>query len=240
MFIVENRDTGTLKNLVEEHFGDDKWREVFLLVGSMLPRADNFFTLMQEDIDRTIKGDDILIEILGMVEKMVKKRSEHPIALRRSFGLCFILDRTNESNLLNLEPKDSAHMLLLAFVTYKVDELINAIAETLELNLEFNLDANIKIEYDSTDFQKFSQETIQDIFFKRRELTNAKGRELDINIEIAPPLNLVIKININNIQYLLTKYLHLHACLTTENYASRELKEKLLEGILALPEELSS
>ena len=36
---------------------------------------------------------------------------------------------------------------------------------------------------------------------------------------------------------LLNKCLLFHACLTTENYASRELKEKLLERILALPEE---
>lgn len=92
-FIAENRDTGALKNLVNERLGDKKWREIFLLTANMLPNADAFFNLMREDIERMIRGDKKLIEILKSLKDMTAKESTHPISVRRIFGFYIILVR---------------------------------------------------------------------------------------------------------------------------------------------------
>jgi len=199
-FIVENQDTGTLKNLVAEHLGDEKWLEVFLLTTSMLPRADAFFKLMQEDINQTIKKDKALIEFLQKVEKMTYKTSSHQIPLRRSIGV------------------------LIAFNLAFAGANNRARARILVLALDPNLDAELVFDLavDST------LDLGRDLAIAHASvLARDFNLELDFDLDCDPDI----------IIHLLNKYIHLHACLTTENYASRELKEKLIDGILALPEE---
>ena len=223
-FIVENRDTGTLKNLVAEYFGDKKWREVFLLTASMLPHADAFFILMQEDIDRTIEEDKKLMDILEMVERMVAKSSVHPISVRRSYGLFLILAHALDFNYVLNHARARDLALKLAF------ELALALDRPLALDLEGlrtrdlvrNLARDLAYVLD-LDLDRELEHVLESDLDRDREL------DIDIHIYIynTPPLS----------PSLLNKYHQFLACLTTENYASRELKEKLIDEILALPKE---
>ncbi|MCB0595195.1 MAG: NACHT domain-containing protein [Lewinellaceae bacterium] len=199
-FIVDNVVTGTLTQLVEVHFGDDKWLEVFQLVTSMLPRADTFFTLMQKNIDQIINEEGTLKKVLKIIEEMTKKSSEYPIALRRTGGVFVLLAHTRTHS--HTRAPALAHTL----------DFAHALGLTHALDLVRDLPIFVLLPI---------------AHFLAREL----ARTLDLDLVRANDFDPKI------ISPLLNKCLLFHACLTTENYASRELKEKLLERILALPEE---
>ncbi len=70
-YIVENREDGTLDLLLEEGLTDRRWREVFLLVVSMLPRAANsrFLIDLRATVDRIIVNDEAFNEMLKWATK---------------------------------------------------------------------------------------------------------------------------------------------------------------------------
>lgn len=53
-YIVDNKEKGTLENLVDKYITDKKWREVFLLTTGLLPEADTFLLLMKEKADSLV------------------------------------------------------------------------------------------------------------------------------------------------------------------------------------------
>ena len=69
-YIVENRASGTLNQLVKhQNLLDSRWREVFLLVISMLPNAQPFFIDMQNVIDKAICEEQKLNALLKWADK---------------------------------------------------------------------------------------------------------------------------------------------------------------------------
>ncbi|HXV97939.1 MAG TPA: signal transduction protein, partial [Anaerolineae bacterium] len=68
-YIAEDASEATLARIIEQHLTDDRWREVFLLIASLLPEADTFIALMRGALDDLIRGDEKLVEMVRWVEK---------------------------------------------------------------------------------------------------------------------------------------------------------------------------
>lgn len=63
--IVSNTSTGTLPRLVSSHCEDKRWREVFLLIASLLPDATDFVRTLRKAIDQFVASDEKLRALLG-------------------------------------------------------------------------------------------------------------------------------------------------------------------------------
>lgn len=72
-FIVDNSQKGTIEGLINNHLIDDRWHEVFLIIASMLEKADYFFELFKTAIDRLI-GDGNLLDVVRWAEKRVNPK----------------------------------------------------------------------------------------------------------------------------------------------------------------------
>lgn len=68
-YIAEDGSEATLARVIEQHLTDARWREVFLLVASLLPEADTFFVMMRGVIDDLIRRDEKLMEIVRWAEQ---------------------------------------------------------------------------------------------------------------------------------------------------------------------------
>jgi hypothetical protein len=68
-YITEDASEATLARVIEQHLTDDHWREVFLLIASLLPEADTFFALMRRAIDELIWRDEKLVEVVRWAER---------------------------------------------------------------------------------------------------------------------------------------------------------------------------
>ena len=71
-YIADNTNQGTLDNLINQHFTDRRWREVFLLTVSLLDNADNFFAIFKRAIDDLVANDEGLVKFLGWANKKAK------------------------------------------------------------------------------------------------------------------------------------------------------------------------
>ncbi len=92
-YVVENATKGTLEGLIN-HFGDVRWREVFLLTASLLDNADDFFGLFKRAIDDLVKGDEQLVDLLKWADTKANTiEASFKLATLRSFycGLILIL-----------------------------------------------------------------------------------------------------------------------------------------------------
>jgi predicted NACHT family NTPase len=72
-YIVEDASEATLARVIEQHLTNDRWGEVFLLIASLLPEADTFFTLMRGAINNLIKGDEKLVKLVRWANRKAAK-----------------------------------------------------------------------------------------------------------------------------------------------------------------------
>ncbi len=89
-YIAEDASKGTLARVIEQHLSDDRWREVFLLIASLLPNADTFFNLMRETIDDLIRGDERFVELLRWANRNTARDYELLRAEGREANLALI------------------------------------------------------------------------------------------------------------------------------------------------------
>ena len=61
-YVVENVTKGTIQRLMT-HIDDDRWREVFLLVASLLPQADCFFEEFQQALDKLVQHNKQVLDL---------------------------------------------------------------------------------------------------------------------------------------------------------------------------------
>jgi predicted NACHT family NTPase len=98
-YIADNAAGGTLARLVNDHLTNPRWREVFLLVASMLDDADDLFGLMIERVNDFAASSDVLMTTLQLVEDRVKTIQAYPDAvLVRASALAQALDTTKDIN----------------------------------------------------------------------------------------------------------------------------------------------
>src|SRR5262249_14814808 len=87
-YMVDNAPRGALRSLVEEHFFDDKWREVFIMAAGMLDQADDFLFAIIE------KLDTIALSRLEPLLKPVRATVDQREAIFKQFGIPLELART--------------------------------------------------------------------------------------------------------------------------------------------------
>jgi hypothetical protein len=86
-YVVDNALEGTIPRLMR-HVTEDRWREVFLLAASLLPKADIFFKHFLEALDDLVAGDDALLEFLAWVVRKAGsvETSTKPVDVRALYA----------------------------------------------------------------------------------------------------------------------------------------------------------
>jgi predicted NACHT family NTPase len=141
--IVDSSDSEVLKYLVS-HVFDKRWREVFLLVASMLKTVDILLCLMKSAIDAIVAGDENLQQFIAWVSKtFCSVSSSHKPAALRSQYLEFRLYETIDFTPASMYDVAQAFDLTRA-LNPTFDQTFNTsldpeqvISQSLEVNVDF-------------------------------------------------------------------------------------------------------
>ena len=128
-YISANATESILKNLVEKHCADGRWREVFLLTTSMLPDASRFMMIFRHEIDELLGEDEKLRTLLAWADKKMVVIQDDPWLVRANWlyiELCS-QSRNLDSRLALIHLPDPTD-----FINFKLD-----------LNLALALDQNL-------------------------------------------------------------------------------------------------
>ena len=143
-FVAETNDL--LQHQLVNHITEKRWREVFLLVTELLPKADELLLLMKQQTDRPIASDEKLLQFLRwVVEKSQSRLSQcKPAAVRAFyFALALALDHYF-SSALRIQPG----RVPFSPIPYFPLPLFFALALNLdrELTLDCQLTAQFKVQ----------------------------------------------------------------------------------------------
>lgn len=74
IYLEQNQSRGALTRLIEQHLGERRWREVFLLTASLLNQqsADAFFAQLQRAIDHLVAADPSLLALVTWADAKAK------------------------------------------------------------------------------------------------------------------------------------------------------------------------
>ena len=113
-YIVDNMVDGTLRELINNHFTHDKWREVILLTVGMLDRADIFFLTAEKAING-IAHKNNLSNLLETINNLTQRSTPYPPVFIR----CLVLiDTINKAVALkNTSNKDITKITTLSLET---------------------------------------------------------------------------------------------------------------------------
>jgi hypothetical protein len=156
-YIADNANHGTLDNLINQHFADERWREVFLLTLSLLDNADNFFAIFKRAIDNLVESDENLVKFLGWANKKAKSvdvpsESAAVVSIYCGFAHASAL----ASALAFASPLASDLYLTHALASDLASDLASALAfaRALDFDFAFNLDfgryRDFKIDFNLT------------------------------------------------------------------------------------------
>lgn len=101
-YIVDNAANGTIDRLISSHLMDNRWREVFLLVFSLVDTADAFFDTFIHAINNLIRENQSIRNLLTSVKDIANRIANEQHAGVRAILLSTILvqdfleDRTPE------------------------------------------------------------------------------------------------------------------------------------------------
>ncbi|MBI1877712.1 MAG: NACHT domain-containing protein [Chloroflexi bacterium] len=141
-YIAEDTSKGTLARVIEQHFTDDRWREVFLLIASMLGNADTFFTLFRQAIDDLIRNDEKLVELVHWAKQKGARDYATVGYEGRSFGLTLTVVLTLDHALNPTLVRD-----LMNFLNLDLDRALD-LNLALFLNLALAHDLVVALGYD--------------------------------------------------------------------------------------------
>lgn len=70
-YLKQNQVSGAVIHLIDNHLGDPRWREVFLLTASLLSEesANDFFSQMQQGIDQLVAEEPTLLQLLSWADE---------------------------------------------------------------------------------------------------------------------------------------------------------------------------
>jgi hypothetical protein len=81
-YVVDSASERLFRRLFRDHLTDDRWREVILLIASMLNNADLFFAAFLVAIGDLVRGDKVIVRLLQWAENKAATSSQ---LYRRSF-----------------------------------------------------------------------------------------------------------------------------------------------------------
>lgn len=113
-YVVDNQVDDSLKDLVEKHLYDLKWKEVFLLVAGMLENSDELLLLMRRKANEVLDIKEINELFLEAKTSLLPGKSKYPEVLRRNAAILLFISLVSKrtlvtdlsgslSNLLELE-----------------------------------------------------------------------------------------------------------------------------------------
>jgi len=99
-YVIDNAKKGTLETLIENHFTEEKWREVFLITAGMLEEADDFLLMLKEKADALLE-DKKVAAFLKSVRHAVVREGEtyHFYLIAYGIYVALILARDRASAL---------------------------------------------------------------------------------------------------------------------------------------------
>jgi hypothetical protein len=134
--LVENAAQGTLDHLIREYRAEGRWREVFLLIASLLDNADSFFATWQVALETMVAAEPFIAALISWAQTMAQSKQPDASSLVtwRAGYLLFALTLV----------RARAHSLARThdFAVARALDLIHALNLTLELNFDqaFTLD----------------------------------------------------------------------------------------------------
>ena len=97
-YICENTEINRRHSLIREHLLEDRWREVFLLVTSMLDSADVFLVEIRKAIAILVRRGTVTT-FLSMVAKAVNPSVSYPLPVSRAIALNCIISGVPSHNM---------------------------------------------------------------------------------------------------------------------------------------------
>jgi hypothetical protein len=84
---------GWLKGLIDQYLTDNRWREVFLMAASMLDDADLFFEQFALALERMVREEDVIADLVSWAEEQAERSVNKGIkpSEMRSQCLCYAL-----------------------------------------------------------------------------------------------------------------------------------------------------
>ena len=224
-FIVGNARKGYLEWLVDSHFGDEKWLEIFVLVTEMLDEADDFLLMMKAKVDEEAGN---ILPILTKILSIVKENNRQESLINKVMALRIIHELSDWSS---IDPVIGSFSQILGYrhITEKFYEL----HATWE-----KLDSGEIMESSSIKKEQITDTYIFDLDIDYEKAKNnyrylAKD-QLRNTIQDLSPGDYLFDAHFNIGPYL-GKSNHLIQCLYTESYFSKSTRQEILDGLLSLP-----
>lgn len=144
---IAGKNTGKfLSSIVEKHLFDDGWREVFIILATMLEEADELLLAMKKEIDKSV--DNALLDILLNVEAIVLKYKTDPqdketsVTKNRIYTFAQLIERTTDIFVSNRDDLSTSQKLVATYQhTSSLTNAIN-IAQSLLFRLAQSIGQN--------------------------------------------------------------------------------------------------
>lgn len=203
-YIVEHESEGTIKALVINHLGEDRWREIFLLTAGMLDITDSYLILIKDTIDANARKND-----LGVVFEKLRdirndgRKSPYPEVYDRALAVLNTM-ASREDFSVHKQPMVQVASMLLKQIAW---ELPPSLHWTKGSSEERAIMAELKRAL------KRARKHPEKTYF---------GKQLKLDYEEKGLLD-----------YMKT-YSLLLDCLRTECYVSRQVREKIAADVYSL------
>lgn len=224
-YIVDNIVDGTLHNLIDNHFTDDKWREVILLTVGMLDRADIFFLTAEKAI-KVIAHKNNLSTLLGIINNLTHRSTRYPSVFTR----CLVLiDAINKA--VALEKSTARYTIIKRPALRAATEFAKHLSQSLTLiPTSYYEKAQLRDVKRITKLLHKYGRSIEPFYKRHQGIENNMERILS-HFRIRPS-----DLDMQNCElecYLKANTL-LIECLNSECYVSNNIRKSILNNLLTL------
>lgn len=202
------------KHLFENYLHKDSWREVFLLTVGSLSNADDFMEQMLEHNFDFVQKNEGIKAILQTINTALlpANNTKYSIEWRKAGALYFIFVR-------ELELEFDLNYTTTKFTLVRKSDRGDALDLTVASGHAIALGLALEVEFE-VDFAR----------------ALAGARDLDFDPDIQLDLYLFKK-EYKNILHYLTAQLRMVECVKANAYISKQVRERIMRGLLSLPEE---
>jgi predicted NACHT family NTPase len=215
--ILESRSAGeAIRELIHKHLLDDRWREVILLAAGMLTEADDFLTIVREEIG-ALADKDTVRSWLTAIEGVVLAYTAYPKYIARAFAaFYFAHSRTYYEEQWTIRPGNKS---------YSIERSEHGL-----LALCLQLAKTRRIEWN----------VINDLSFAKAVAYRLEPSEIDLDralqgmLDLHKARNANVTFDSDAARYLQASSL-LVECLLSDCYVAKSTRERLLDGLLKEP-----
>ena len=208
-YLAELDVVDMLKILVDRFLYEDKWKEVFLLVASMLPKADKLLVQMMGKNRALLRDEQLNKLLIDNQSLLLEKASKYPSVMRESYGLYYLISLSLALSLARARAQAQALSLALS--------LAQTQAQARALSLALSLDLDLARDRD-------------------RALARALARDLDLDLDLARDLDLDLardRKSWDQASKFLSANQLIVECLNTDCYVSNEKRQEILDKLFA-------